>query len=67
VITTGTIDAISTPDNLEISANTMHRHMVRRWAVPPSAGRCWIVWHITRTLAYWRAEARQAPEGWVVA
>jgi len=52
-----------TLNDVKVSANTMHCHTVRRWDSPPSAGRCWIVWHITRTLVYWRAEERQEKGG----
>jgi len=52
-----------TTEQSKTCANTMHRHKVRRWDSRPGIGRCWIVWHITRTLVYWRAEERQQKGG----
>jgi len=52
-----------TTDQSTVSANTIHRHRARRWTHRPGTGRCWIVWHLTRMMAYWRAQARQARGG----
>jgi len=43
-----------TTEQRAISAIAIHRHKARRWTHRPGTGRCWIVWHITRTMAYWR-------------